>query len=657
MKKVVFILLMVMGFLSLNANPVDVETAKSLGIKFMNHNTAIKSATADLTYTAIADNGEPCFYVFTMQPKGFVIVSADDRAKPILGYSTENGFSIDEIPEGLQSFFANYQAGFGQMMEANDMRTEEAVRDWTRLAETGMIGDARITREVGPLLTCTWNQSALYNDLCPVDSLGSNFHVYAGCVATAMSQIMYYWQWPTTGTGMHGYTCYPYGELVANFGATDYRYDLMPDFLDWTSTPEEIHAVALLQYHAGISVDMQYSPQGSGANSLSVVNAMIDHFRYDDISMEIDGLDWHLDSEWESMLRDNLDMDMPLYYSASGYDGGHAFVCDGYDNNGMFHFNWGWQGFDNGYYAINAFYLTNYSFPYGHMAIFGIYPNFDYCYVPKSVEDFHVEAISTGTNRITFTTPTHNMCEFDLQQLDSIIFVRNDEIVHTEYNVPAGAQVSYEDHNALGINHYTVYPYSYEMRGIFVRDTILNGPTCDVTFQLHDSVGDGWITKSISIVDSRGFVVKRLGLAEGSEATVKVEVPSDEELRLYWAYAIGGKDGESSFELYDWNGSLIYATDGWPMVGELCRFNSDCLVDLDEMAENTISVYPNPTRSQITIESVDIEQVEVFNSLGQLMYRGSNNVIDASTWPEALYFARVMHGNGMVSTVKFVKKD
>ena len=282
-------MLLALAFVGMQANPVDVETAKSLGIKFLNCNTEIKSASADLAYTAFADNGTPCFYVFAMQPKGFVIVSADDRSKPILGYSTESSFSANEIPDGLQSFFNNYQAGFSQMFANNDARTDEAVRDWKRLAETGRISDERITREIEPLLTCIWNQSALYNDLCPMDTLGSNGHVYAGCVATAMSQIMYYWQWPNTGTGMYSYTCYPYGELFANFGATDYPYDLMPDFLDWTSTPEEIHAVALLQYHAGISVDMGYSPNGSGALSFSVVNSLIDYFRYDDQSIQIDG--------------------------------------------------------------------------------------------------------------------------------------------------------------------------------------------------------------------------------------------------------------------------------------------------------------------------------------------------------------------------------
>ena len=130
-KTIITLLLVTLVFGGLQANPVDINRAKALGVKFMNSNTEIRSATADLAYTAYTDNGDAAFYVFAMQPKGFVIVSADDRAMPILGYSTEGAFS-DDLPEGLESFFRNYRAGFSQM--GDEPRTEEAIRDWERLA-------------------------------------------------------------------------------------------------------------------------------------------------------------------------------------------------------------------------------------------------------------------------------------------------------------------------------------------------------------------------------------------------------------------------------------------------------------------------------------------------------------------------------------------
>ena len=656
MKKSIFTLLLVGLMIGLQAKPVDVETAKSLGIKFLNANTNIESATASLAYTEFADNGEPCFYVFSMQPRGFVIVSADDRAKPILGYSTEGAFST-EIPEGLASFFRNYQAGFSQMFANNDPRPAEAVNDWERLAATGKVNNEKITRELPQLLTCTWNQSALYNRRCPVDEAGPDGHVYAGCVATAMAQIMYYWQWPYTGRGAYIYEYWPYGEIAASFEDAHYAFEKMPDFLDWTSTDDEIDAVALLLYHCGVSVAMMYSPEGSGAYSQMVPNALSEYFLYDGQNMYLRYRDWYSDQQWNEMLRENLDGGMPLYYSASGNDGGHAFVCDGYDDNDQFHFNWGWQGFDNGYYAVNAFYLSHYSFPEGHAAIFGIAPDFyPYCFCPEGFKEIQIMPIAEGTNRITMTAPTLTMGEWDMEFVDSIFIMRNNEVVHVDYHVPTGTQLIFDDTDALGIGHYSFYAYAGEYQGPVVKDTIMNGPTCDLNFHLHDSVGDGWIAKSISIVDSRGNAIDRIGLVEGSNDVIKLQVPANDDVTIHWAYAIGGKDAESYFEIYGWDGRFIYATDGKPEIGELVSVYVDCSDDVAENKQDAISVYPNPTYSHVVIEGVEVTQVEVFNALGQVVMTSHEQTVDLSRLEAGIYFLRFESVDGQVGFEKVMKK-
>ena len=654
MKKTIITMLLALAFMGLQANPVDVETAKSLGIKFMNTNTIVKSAQADLAYTAFTDDGQACFYVFRMQPKGFVIVSADDRAKPVLGYSTESAFS-DEIPEGLESFFRNYRAGFTDLFASGDPRPDEAVRDWERLAATGRINNERITRELPQLLTCTWNQSALYNRRCPVDEEGPDGHVYAGCVATAMSQIMYYWQWPHTGRGAYIYEFWPYGQIGASFEDAHYRYELMPDFLDWTSTDEEIDAVAQLQYHAGVSVEMSYSPDGSGAFTHRVPDALSQFFLYDP-SMVIHYRDGYVDSEWNEMLRENLDENMPLYYSASGNDGGHAFVCDGYDMNDMFHFNWGWQGFDNGYYAVNAFYLSNYSFPEGHAAIFGITPDYyPYCFCPEGLTDVQVVPVAEGTNRITLTSPSMNMGEWDIEMTDSIVFMRNNEVVHTEYNVPAGIQFSFDDNDAPGISHYSIFAFSSEYQGRVVKDTVMNGPTCTLNFHLHDSVGDGWTYPSLSVVDSRGNAITRLGLTEGYDETVKVDVPMFDEVTVHWAYGFGSSH-ETSFEIYDWDGRHLYSSEPFVMIGELCSVYVDCSDDVTENEQEAVSVYPNPTRSQIVIEGVEVAVVEVYNALGQQVMTSKEQIVDLSALETGVYFVRIESTDGQVCFEKVMKQ-
>ena len=205
MKKTLFTLLCVTLLMGvMQAKPVDVATAKSLGVKFMKVNTVIKAEAAELTYTAYTENGQAAFYVFAVQPKGFVIVSADDRAKPILGYSTESNFT-DQLPDGLMTFFENYKAGFTQMYANNDERTTEAVADWTNLAETGMLSSKKANRSVEPLLSSIWNQTDLYNNMAPEDpSSVYSGHCKSGCVANTMSQIMRYWEWPRTGEGSYG---------------------------------------------------------------------------------------------------------------------------------------------------------------------------------------------------------------------------------------------------------------------------------------------------------------------------------------------------------------------------------------------------------------------------------------------------------------------
>jgi len=235
------------------------------------------------------------------------------------------------------------------------------------------------------------------------------------------------------------------------------------------------------------------------------------------------------------------------------------------------------------------------------------------------------------------------------------LILRNCEVVYRGLGVAGGEQVTFDDTDALGICHYSVVSYDYEYMGDVRRDTILNGPTCEMTFQLHDSIGDGWLVKSISIVDSRGNAITRLGLTEGSEATVVVDVPSDDELALHWAYAIGGKDAESSFEVYDWDGNMVYATSGKPIVGELCRFYTDCVDVVDEVEEPLLMLYPNPASNSFTVES-QVKEIRVFNAVGQLMHQGTRNVVDVSTWPDGMYFVRVVDENDAVSTVKFIKE-
>ena len=579
--------LALLAVVSMQADPVDVNHAKALGVKFMKTNTAIKSAQADLVYTAFTDNGQACFYVFAVQPKGFVIVAADDRAKPILGYSTESNFT-SQLPDGLMTFFDNYKAGFTQMFANNDERTGQAVADWTSLEQTGKL---TVKREVvvGPLLSSIWNQTDLYNNMAPYDpnSIFSQ-HCKSGCVANTMSQLMRYWEWPRSGTGSYGYNAYSYygnyGWQQANFEEATYRFELMPDFLDFASPQAEVDATALLEYHAGVSVNMGYGPNASGAYSQDVPGALIDHFRYSP-NLILKDMDYYSFDEWENMIYDNLDAGMPLYYSSSGPDGGHAYVLDGYDDFYMFHLNWGWAGFDNGYYPIDGFYLTYYSFPWNHFAIFNMHPNPEYYDAPKAVNgDFITPSGEVRPYVDLWIAPVYQTRNGDpIAELDSVVIMRDGEVV-MQFDHVSATHVSHRDFlEKNGTYYYTVYAVNAAGRSKVTRDTVMVGSTCDLRFELADTGENGWDMSFIAVLDEEGKVSRRVGLWDGGSASLTMPVPSDQKATFFWTYDntcySHGSLSEVSYEIYDWNDNLIVASNGYPQVGEIIDYEIGCIAD------------------------------------------------------------------------------
>ncbi len=666
MKKIVFTLIFSLLCLGIAISaPVDVNRAKTLGVKFMNSNTSIRTADAKLVYTAYTNHQKPCFYVFSVTPRGFVIVSADDRAKPILGYSTESSFSSETITDGLMTYFENYRAGFDYLIENNLEQPEQAATAWKRLAETGKLNDERITRSVGPLMSSTWNQTDLYNNMAPLDSTSVfSGHCKSGCVANAMSQVMRYWEWPRVGNGSHSYYCYgygatSYGTLAANFGESTYHFELMPDFLDFASPQSEVDATALLEYHAGVSVDMSYGPSASGAYSESVPTAFSTYFRYDP-EMDMRYLYNSSQSQWEEDLRANLDGGMPLYYGSSGDAGGHAYILDGYDDNNMFHLNWGWQGFDNGYYAIDGFYLTFYSFPYYHTAIFNLRPDATYLYCPKPVTGLEASRGDDMNVNITFSPTYMTNGDWEIQSIDSIVVMRDGVNVAYLTNV-TDQQVNITDvvdKNAT--YYYTVYALKDGNMSKVARDTVMVGHTCEVRFDRHDSGGNGWDMSFIAVLDEDGKVSRRVGLSDGASASTVELIPRGQNATFFWSYDNSCYSHnaivECSYEIFDWDNNLIAASEGTPTVGDIAHYDINCEVaDVqEETTQQNPLVYPNPASDKIYVDG-DVTRLVAFNAIGQQVFAGSQSVIDIASWSEGLYLFKVELSDGTVSIVKVLK--
>jgi hypothetical protein len=352
---------------TLTAHPVDLQTAQSVAVKFMG------VRDAQLISTFRTDKSTAAFYVFNTED-GFVIVSADDCETPIIGYSHEGRFDPNDVPEQmetyLQDFVARIQYGIENHIDADEL----TARQWDLVTTTGRLNESKSTKSVEPLLTEMWEQGCHYNDLCPAFSKVPCGHAEVGCVAVAMGQIMHYWKYPTTGWGSHSY--FNSGTLLsADFGNTIYDWDHMPDSLTDNSSETEIEAIATLLFHCGVSVDMNYTTNGSGADSGDVPNALIRYFNYSR-RLHIEKRSDFNDEEWMSMLKACLDLQRPIFYGGRGSQGSHAFVCDGYDNNDLLHFNWGW-GRANGYFALGHLNPIGYNFSEKNFAILDINPEYE----------------------------------------------------------------------------------------------------------------------------------------------------------------------------------------------------------------------------------------------------------------------------------------
>lgn len=382
-----------LSFLHLSANPVNREQARKIAVGFAKTvNLQLDAASAKGYDNPLSAQQFQGLHVFTgADGKGFVIVSADDCTIPILGYSTSNPFPSDTLPESVQAWLASYDSQILYYQQQSVQPVGSITKEWQTLrnyADTDAPKDLSSgSTTVGPLIQTQWDQAPYYNQYCPIHTYRQNnsnrsARTVTGCVATATSQIMKYWNWPLHGRGSNTYT-YTYNvvtrtnnsysstgttnsvTLSSSFVDTVFRWDDMPVSLASSSGQNAITAVASLMYNVGIALNMAYGLDftgGSGAynsygNTLghhTVPEILRDYFYYSPAVTAIEQ-EAYTDDEWKAILRRELDAGRPMVYGGTSTGGGgHSFVCDGYKSDGTFHFNWGWGGYCDGDYVIGA---------------------------------------------------------------------------------------------------------------------------------------------------------------------------------------------------------------------------------------------------------------------------------------------------------------
>ena len=750
MRKTLFLMMTLSLFVGqLIASPVDVEQARQLGMKYVQSHSARQVAELTLAYTEMTENGNPAVYVFNFDG-GFVLVSADDVARPILSFSDVESVDPNNMPDGFAYYLRFYARQIAYAQENNLEPEMEVASEWRHVAHDGFENDNRSTRgDIAPLLTTLWNQDSPYNAYCPTGHGGPGGHAYAGCVATAMSMVMKYWDWPIQGNGEHSYTPDGYPMQTVNFGATTYDWANMPN----SCNNSNYQAVATLMYHCGVSVDMMYGGGSSGAYSQDVPPAIANYFRYTDHATRLDR-DLYSKYDWEEMLIASLEEGFPLYYSGSDTDGGHAFACCGYrEIDRKFYFNWGWSGSLNNYYAIDALNTGwNGSFNISQAAIFDFIPDYIYDGLIPAATDLEVNAENahSKTGVISWTNPTVSLGGNTLENIDQVVLFRNGQQIFTQNNVAPGEVMHFEDNVAdYDCYTYNLYFMSNNTKGRRAKVTYQYGPTCTWKVVGQTTNFQGWNGGKIQVKNAFGTVIQEITMTSTTPISQQIRMPEG-NVTFAWVapssavsnltiniknsanqsvYSFSGNsnqmpatlfsgdndcggclpptglngeykwtnegfgtllswnyDGEpQSFKVYRSEDGIDYTeiatvdktereyfdvTDAGSYYYQVTAYRSYCestpawvdenldyvyieVTSVSENGEEGFKVYPNPANALMSVEAEGLQQVTIYNTMGQvvMMQRCSEDgvVINTSSLASGVYTISIKAVDGTVT--------
>jgi hypothetical protein len=416
------------------AKKVDVNTAQQLAQRYADtrqttglRSGAVGQSTVKLRYApSMKQSGTPAqqlqlrlaqqstdaaYYIFDTgegDNANFVIVAGDDAVEPVLGYSDNGVFTPDNLPPAFELYLDELQNYVRSRAEQNAPQTPEIAKQWNELLNPSSAGVALRAYTTGTvLMTTKWNQWAPYNNMCPIISVNLSDpyggRAPTGCVATSVAQIMKYHNWPAQGTGTTtAYTTDIWNIPAVTLGATYDWNNMQPTYgnpTNHTGSSTQNNAVALLMYHVGVSLQMGYTPEGSGSHGMVVPGALKTHFKYASDARYVT-CDGYTVEEWRAMLKGEINAERPILTGCCA----HAMVIDGYDASSRFHLNFGWGGSTDGFYVAtnninnNTIPGSQYQNVFLGDAVIGIRPNNTSAYSLALQDQF------TVTDTAFFTT-------------------------------------------------------------------------------------------------------------------------------------------------------------------------------------------------------------------------------------------------------------
>lgn len=336
MKKVLTLFFLMLVFLQGFSQTISEEKAIQIASNFLFGSK--QSVRSSSYYDNHIESG---IYIVNFEPEGWALVSLDQNARPIIGYSPKGFFDVQDVSSNVKSWLNS---------ESEQIKHAGKSKKWTaewKTLEHEQLPALKSVAAVAPLLKTEWDQNAGWNRFCPPYADGPNGKAYVGCVAVAMAQALYYLKFPVKPKGKKSYTLAPYGTISLDFAAEPaYNWSKMS-----LKTSDDENARLL--YHCAVAVEMDFGGDGSGAYTTRVPFAFRNYFGFTPSVQTISR--YKNDEEWVALLKSELNKNNVLIYSGDPGTGeaGHAFNIDGYSNSGYFHFNWGWNGKYNGYFTIN----------------------------------------------------------------------------------------------------------------------------------------------------------------------------------------------------------------------------------------------------------------------------------------------------------------
>ncbi len=632
------------------AAPVNPKRAAALAQSFFSSQTGAKSGNrlADVP-TEWQYRG---IYLFEGADGGFVLVAADDAARPILGYSATGAMDTANMPPALQEWLKGYQKEIDILCEAKGFPPHA---EWYAL-EQGITPKDTVWEGVEPMLTTFWDQGYPYNGYCPGGSV-------TGCAATAQAQVMNYWKYPAFGQGSHSYTHVRYGVQQADFGHTLYDWENMPVEATASSPMVEKEAVALLMYHCGVSLEMDYSRDGSAAAGLagisgyaSIDNSLKDYFGYSN-QMRVVHKDFgYGNAEWRDMIIADLDLGHPIVYTGAAEEGGHGFVCDGYDSRGYMHFNFGWSGRGDGYYPVDSISPgvggvggnVTYTFNMSNAALLGLVPD----YRLRVSDTLFSMNRDGGADSLLFApnsavnTVWSMVCDADWLTVQVDTFAR---ACRVRFIVPE---------NNTGEERVATITFAQGGERCLVRvvqSAYNEEELCPVTVVMECTHGETWQGGAyLSLQSASGYIYGTARLEQGTKDSVDIAV-APHDVYAVW-HKGGGTDRYVNYTIKNrYEEALVSVKNAYRNGGSHFIEWPCAHLDIEEVpSEGVVNVYPNPVTDVLNIQADNVQKVELMDMSGRRILTTDKEQIDVRRLHAGAYFVRVITSRN--TTIKRVVK-